>query len=197
MVDIVSVERHLRFQAQRVAGAEAARLDVTTRDQLPKNGWAVLRRDVNLEAVFTGVAGARNDGRRAVNDPPVEVVVLHRGEIQVGVRLQNPFGVGTLQRELRVVVTDIAYFNVHSLRALEQPLVVLIRVRSVDDDKEIVRCDLVDEDVIDESCGGVKQAVVLCAPGLELRNIIACRALQQRQCLRTFDRDLAHVRDVE
>ena len=66
VVDVVAVERHLRLEAQRVARAEAARLHAGV-DELAQDARRVLGRDVDLEAVLAGVAGARDDRRRAVD----------------------------------------------------------------------------------------------------------------------------------
>ena len=65
-VDLVPVERHLGFQAQRVARAQAAGLDAEFRaglENLVPEARRLRGRDVDFESVFAGVAGAR-DARR-------------------------------------------------------------------------------------------------------------------------------------
>jgi hypothetical protein len=62
------------------------------------------RRGVDFEAVFAGVAGARdehvgNAGHRAPGEP----VVLDRGQIDLGQLLQRLKRARALQRQLRVV----------------------------------------------------------------------------------------------
>src|SRR5436305_7962455 len=75
LVDVVAVERHLRFQAQRVARAEAARFRAGV-DELTHDSRPLGRRDVDLESILTRLAGARNDRRHTINAARREVVVL-------------------------------------------------------------------------------------------------------------------------
>ena len=77
VVDIISVQRHLRFEAKRVARAESAWCDAGTDDFL-EQAWAFARRNVNFEAIFAGVTGARDDRRHAVDFAARETVILHR-----------------------------------------------------------------------------------------------------------------------
>ena len=67
-VDLVAVERHFGFQAQRVARAQAAGLDAEFRagvHHLVPDALGLAGRDVDLEAVLAGVAGVRDARRRA------------------------------------------------------------------------------------------------------------------------------------
>ena len=78
MIDVIAVQRHFRLETQGVARAEAAGLDAAV-DERAEHARTVLRLAVDLEAVFAGVTGARNDRRRAVHDSSGESVVLHGG----------------------------------------------------------------------------------------------------------------------
>src|ERR1043165_1734739 len=197
LVDVVAVEGHFRLEAQRVARAEAARLDVAGLDELAEDPLRLRRREVELEAVLAGVAGAGDDGIDAVDVAAREAVVLDRTEVDVDERLEVALRVRALERELRVVRALVPDFRIHALRAVGEPLEVLVLIRGVDDDEVVVRADAIDEDVVDEAGGGVEKAVVLRAAVLELRDVVAGGALEQRERVGALDRELAHVRDVE
>src|SRR5258708_3595430 len=105
-VNIVAVQGHPGFEPQRVARAEAAGLDPTGSEEFAPDPRCHERRHVDLEAIFAGIARARDDGRRAIHLAEGEPVVLDRAEVDVGQRLQEALGVGALQGELGVVGAD-------------------------------------------------------------------------------------------
>ncbi len=88
--DFVAVEAHARFEAQGVARAKAAgtnaELGACIEQRVPHldGGWLV-RGNVDFEAVFAGVAGARDHRIGNAGDrSPSEPVVLDGGEIGAG-----------------------------------------------------------------------------------------------------------------
>ena len=93
----VAVERHAGFQAERVAGAEAAGHDAQRLalldDGLP-DGRGDVAAHAQLEAVFAGVAGAADDaalplGGRMQELDPRAAVVAHPLQVDVHQRLQD------------------------------------------------------------------------------------------------------------
>ena len=69
-VDLMPVERHFRFKTQRVARAQARRFYaefLARREDLIPDPRGFVGRDVDLEAVLAGVAGARDARRSAGN----------------------------------------------------------------------------------------------------------------------------------
>jgi hypothetical protein len=112
-VDIVSVKRHSRFEAERVAcgkpaGKHAVRgAEVSGVEKLGPQLFGVFRCCVNFETVFASVAGARDDALDAVNRAGGEVVILDLGKRQAGQFLQNRDRLGALQSELSVIGADV------------------------------------------------------------------------------------------
>ena len=82
----MAVERHLGFQAQRVARAQAARFDAEFRARLQDlvpDPHGLAGRDVDLEAVLAGVAGASDARRDADNLAVGEPVIFDAGQVDV------------------------------------------------------------------------------------------------------------------
>ncbi len=115
--DFVAVEAHARFEAQRVARAQAAGPDAELRARFEQrvphlHGGGLVGGDVDLEAVFAGVAGARdqhvgNAGDRAPGEP----VILDGGQIDLGQLGERLKRARALQGELRVVAGVVAEMN--------------------------------------------------------------------------------------
>jgi len=66
-VDIVAIEAETGFEAQRIAGAQADRLDLRLGQKLAGDGIGGIGRRRNLEAVAAGIAGTRDVAARAVD----------------------------------------------------------------------------------------------------------------------------------
>ena len=66
-VDVVAVEAEAGFEAQRIAGAQADRLDLGLGQQLAGDGLGGVGRRRDLVAVAAGVARARDVAARAVD----------------------------------------------------------------------------------------------------------------------------------
>src|SRR5690606_22853295 len=66
-VDVVAVQAEAGLQPQRIAGAEADRLDVGMRQQPFGDGPGLGRRDRDLEAVLAGVSGAGDEAGHAAD----------------------------------------------------------------------------------------------------------------------------------
>src|ERR1043165_1395153 len=90
--DLVAVERHACFEAERVArgqprGQDAFGRAVAARvEQSVPELFGLVRRGVDLEAVLARVARARDDGGHAVNLAFAEVVILDLCERRRGAR---------------------------------------------------------------------------------------------------------------
>src|SRR5207244_3648035 len=66
VVDVISVERHLRFETQRVSGPQTAWRH-TGLDDLFEQQRTFRRRNVDFESIFARIAGARDDRRRSAH----------------------------------------------------------------------------------------------------------------------------------
>src|SRR5262249_33845936 len=86
IVDVVAVERHLRFEPQRVARAQPARQDTVAApllEELAEESRGVLGAAVDLEAVLARVAGARDERRRSRDFGIAEPVVRQVRRIRI------------------------------------------------------------------------------------------------------------------
>ena len=118
--------------------------------------------DVDLEAVFGGVAGAGDEGVGQSADGAVgEPVELYLGEIGVGELLQGAPAVGALDGDLGVGVAEVFDRAVEGLGGVADPVEILLAGSGVDDQQEVVGAEAVHDDVIDEGSGGVEQGGVL------------------------------------
>jgi hypothetical protein len=177
--------------------SRAPRPQGATSPEFLENARTLGRREVDLESILAGVARPRNDRSRAVDLAAREAVVLDRRQIHIGQRLQNLFGIRSLQRELRVIGAGIRDLDIHSFCAIAQPFEVFVAIRSVDHDEVVTSTHAIDEDVIDEAGRRIEKTVVLRAAILEPRDVVAGRALQERLGVLTFHQNLAHVRHIE
>ena len=110
LVDVVAVQPHRGFEAQRVARAEAARDDVGRPARLEQrlpHAVGHVRRHEDLEAVLAGVAGARDRGAGAGHFAVREPVVADVAEIDAGQRLQDFARGRPLQRDQRVAAARV------------------------------------------------------------------------------------------
>ena len=88
----VTVERHRRFEAQRVASAQPTRRQthfLAVGDQPVPDVRAVGGRDHDLEAVFARVSRPADEGRPAEDHRLAAGIVLEVGNLDVDVRVQN------------------------------------------------------------------------------------------------------------
>src|SRR3546814_582217 len=99
-VDVVAVQAETGLQPQRVAGAEADRLDVGMGQQPLGECLGLGRRDRDLEAVLAGVSGAGDEAGHAAD---VERAEAHEGHVgrRGRQRRQHRCGGGALQRQQR------------------------------------------------------------------------------------------------
>jgi hypothetical protein len=162
-------------------------------------GW-----DVDLEAVFAGVAGASDEdvvergpllqGELAPGEP----VVFDRGEVGVGELLQRGFGAGTLDGELGVEVGVVVDVDAgHGPDLFADPRDVLVASACVDDEEVVVVAELVDDHIVHERPVRVEHCRVVGLADGELRCVVHAQALHGGERAGAAELDVAHVRDVE
>ncbi len=200
VVDVVAVQPHRRLEAQRVARAQACRAQVDRPagvDQRVPHARGVLRRHEHLVAVFTGVAGAR-DGRPHSGDlAGGEPVVLHP---QIGARqgLQHLARGRPLHGNQGIPRAGVDRDGIsRDGHALRDPGKVLLDVRGVDDEQEVVAGETVDEQVVDEGAALGRQGGVLGLADRQPGRVVARDALDPGQRVASGHLNLAHVADVE
>ena len=101
-----------------------------------------------------------------------------------------------LDREQRVLVGHVAQVGAGAAVFLD-PLEVGLAVRRVDDQEVAAALDAVDDQVVDDPAGLVRQERVLRAADVDLVDVVREEPLQRSRHLRPLELESAHVRDVE
>ena len=170
----MSVERHFGFEAQCIASAQAARkyakilprVEYFTPDA---SAGGKVSRDIDLEAILTRVAGARDQGVGNAADRPMgEPVIFDRGKIDIREFLQNLYSLRALYRELCVVVADVISVAAKADDVLFYPAIVFFSRSRVNHQQIIVFAEFVNDYVIDESALRIEQRRIVCLPYLQL-----------------------------
>src|ERR1043165_778908 len=136
--DLVAVERHACFEAERVARCQTCGQDA----------FGLLRRGVALEAVLARVARARDDGGHVVNAPFAEVVILDLRERRRGERLHDAQGFRALECELAEVGAAVRERDALVTLVGDDPVPVFVGRRGVDDEQGVFGAAAIDEQVV-------------------------------------------------
>ena len=136
LVDVVAVEAESHLQTQRVACAEADRLDAlglaSLEERLP-DLEAILRVEIQLEAAGAGVARVGNDDVGAACElARLEAVVGDGVEVDFRQALQHLLRLRALHSQLGHVVRRVLQFSADALVVLLAPGPVLVQIGSVD-----------------------------------------------------------------
>jgi len=197
IVHVLAVQAHARLEAERVAGAEAARLHVRVRER-PPCARRERRGQHHLEAVLAGVARTRDEPvaeERSVKTP-------QRGRCGIQPREGVP-------RELaRIRALHRDHGEVRSRHDLDvastargepvEPFDVLLRGAGVDDEPKRVVGEEVGNQIVHHATLLVQHARVECATGrVELRDVVGERVAEEVARAGAENLHDAHVRDVE
>mmetsp|Transcript_406 Transcript_406/g.1456 ORF Transcript_406/g.1456 Transcript_406/m.1456 type:complete len:260 (+) Transcript_406:1185-1964(+) len=200
------------LQAKRVAGAQAGGHDGCRGEQLARKLLCALCRHSDLEAVFAGVAAARDHaalgpGVDAVDDAVVGAV--HEAErvhlAALHERAQDGRRRGALQGE-QVPVEQVV--DLHAGRGLGCHVSlegrvhvrgdrVLVRAVHHDGDEALVSHVRGDDRVVDDAALGVGEEAQRRVPRAEGGHVTNDEALQEVDGIVARQPQLAHVRDVE
>ena len=201
LVDVVAIERVAHLEAQGVARAEPDGCHAVGRapvQQRAPHSHGVARGQVELEAVLTGVPGARDHRLRPGHVARPEPVVADRRDVAVGEPAHERFGLGSLHRDQRGVRRDVAPRGAAELaRLLGDPGPVLVDVGGVDGEHEPFGPEPVEREVVDDAAVGNTEQRVLDLSDLERADVVGGQDLQRGQRLRASHLELAHVADVE
>ena len=99
------------------------------------------------------------------------------------------------ERVTRAGVHSYGIADAHDL--LPDPRVVLVDIRGVDHQQEVIGGEAVHQQVVHERAVRHHEAGVVCLPDLELCGVVAREALHRRECIGAGHLDLPHVADVE
>ena len=172
------VERHLGFQAQGVARAEAAgddaKLLARFHDFVPDAfAGGDVAGNVNFKAVFAGVAGA-GDQRvfQSANGAVREPIIFDGVEIGVGEFAKDIDRFGTLNGELGVGVAQIFDLAIEGLGVVANPVDVFFAGAGVDDQQIVVFTEAMNDDVVDKRAVGIEHCGILRLADGELRGVV-------------------------
>ena len=197
VVDVVAVEGHPHLEAERVAAAESGGGDVAVLHEGVPDVGGVGDIEVELKAIFARVAGARDDhGALAGDHPLLEVVVLDGVEVDVGEFLENLLRLGALEGEQGNAIGDVFELRVELGEVLRDVGEVFVFVGRVDDHHEVVG-GAVHEAVVFERAAIVEDARVVHLSDGERSDVVGGDVVDELQCLRAGDEELAHVAHVE
>ena len=157
---------------------------------------------VDLEAVLTGVAGAREENRLRRSVGRLHVERLHLIERQVVAdqtenRLHDLLGLRTLYGQLTVVVAAVVDVDVEALGVVGNPGIVLVDVGSIDGKEEAVVGKSADAGVVDGAAIGIAHHAVEHLPGRHTTEVVGEQMVDESLSVGSGDDDLTHVGDVE
>src|SRR5690606_8052749 len=113
-------------------------------------------------------------------------------------RLQDLARGGSLHRDQGVPAARVDGDRVEAGRyAAGNPRMVLLDVRGVDDEQEMVVREPVDEQIVDEGALRRGERGILRLADLQLRDVVAGQVLERRERVAPGHLDLAHVADIE
>jgi hypothetical protein len=150
--------------------------------------------DEELEAVFTGISGARNQSRDAENARARAGVVFQRAYRRD--RVENFDGTRPLNRDQRVRAVVIFQADVACAPPFEQ-FPHLGGVRSVHDEQPIVVFETIKNDVVVRSAAFVAKEIVPRLPRLHRRDVIDGQGVRPPCDVLSAQRELAHMREIE
>ena len=199
-VHLVAVQRHGRFQAQRVAGAQAAgdaAEFLAGLAQRAPHGRRVGCGGVDLVAQLAGVAGAGNHAFDAVDLGRFHGGVVLLGNLLGGQQPRDDLGrLGALQRNLRHVLGDVVELGVGQ-DVLRQVFEVLGAVGGVDHHQVRFLAELVDDQVIHAAAVLVAQHGIAHAPDGHVGEVVGEHVVQGCERAGAAHREFAHVGHVE
>jgi hypothetical protein len=152
--------------------------------------------EVELKAIFAGIAGTGNRGVDAADLTVGKVVGTKAIERNGRKRLKECRGPRSLQGEQTGVVADVADLRVEMILRLN-PFEVFLNIRGVDDEHEAFAGVAVHEKIVDRcSFAGRQDGILGLAVG-EPCGIVGGDVLDEIEGLRAGDFELSHVTDIE
>ncbi len=190
--NLMAVERIAHFGAQHVAGGKSDRQRAVIHQFVPDfNRDAV--GNIDFEAVFAGVAGARNDAVCAIDPEPGKPVVADSFQIAIHQRLQDGLRGGALQSQQRGRIRFVDNANIEAGGFSLQMRHVPEAVGGIDAKVIFVVSDFVGGDIVDKCARLIQQGGILHLPLGQLRYVIGRHILQKRQRPGACNAHLPHM----
>eukprot|EP00982_Pelagococcus_subviridis_P012645 31185-Pelagococcus_subviridis.AAC.8 len=202
VVQVVAVQTQARFQAKRVARAEAAEPRRRVLEQLLRERDGVRLQERDLESILPRVPRPRQPHRLAVHGGLREHPKVQLIEVQARAQgLEHVHSLGALEREQRSIGVDDE-LHVHALRlGLGEVRVdmrlVLGRARAVQHDVDVLVGDFRDDGVVDDSAVLVRDEGQSARAVLQRFDVADDERLGKRDGVLPADGRAEHVGDVE
>src|SRR5580698_7693430 len=140
--------------------------------------FGILRREINFEAVFAGVAGARDHAMHAIHVAERKMIVTNRGERNFGEALQQMLSQRALNREQGIAIAVILHLGAVMIVGPNVGEVALL-ISGIHDEEIMALRDTVNQKIIDKSSRRRHQAGVLNLSIGQLRGIVASDVLDE------------------
>ena len=125
-----------------------------------------------------------------------KVVVRNLSQVDVGQLLQCSHRLGALYSQLGHAVAGVLQLSTIGIVA-HTPVPVLLNIGSIHHKQVLLRLVVIDNEVVHNPPLFVGETAVLCLPEGKGSHVVRRNFLQERQSVRTFHPELAHVRNVE
>ncbi len=162
-IEVVAVQGESHLEAEGVASAESGRSQPHTlpvfQEPSPQCS-GIVGCDVELEAVFTRVASAADDGREARYRALGEPVVPDFIQVRVSQGDEDLLGPGALEREKGGFLGSVLELHLQVGRVAGEPIPVLVSARRVHH-QHVPICHAVDEEVVENAATFETQGRVL------------------------------------
>jgi len=200
VVDVVPIERELGLEPERVAGAQADRLEAMRFARLDNGvpyGAGLMVESVDLEPVLARVARPGNQTFFSGHLAEGAGEGFHRRQDDVGQGLEDRDRFAALEGELAVAVRGVIQADLEGALLGDDIGVVLVGVRGVDDEEIKLRMEAIDQHIVHVGALGRHQGRILDHAGRKTGDVVRRNVLDEGQSVLAGDVDLAHVADVE
>ena len=197
----MAVEAEARLESQRVAGAQADRLDLASASSSRANASTSLGGKRNLEAVLAGVAGARDFRFEPAEANRAHAHERHRVDPASGREPRQHRGGGRpLQGDERRLVADRELDVLRQVGAQQREVDAL--ARGVDDERDppLGARRARRHQIVDDAALGVEELRVTLATGREGQNVRRAERLERargRLVIGAVEKGLTHMRNIE
>ena len=154
------------------------------------------RIEINLKAVFPGIAGAGDESFHAVHGAAGKVIVADSGQRHGRQRRKDFERARALDGQLGILLAGVLRFGRKAI-VLENIGEILILIARVHAQKEMTRGKAVHQDIVHKSAVIGEQSGILNLAVHEPSGVVRGHMLDQCQRLRAPDINLPHVADVK
>ena len=195
----MAVQRQAGFHAQGVAGAQAGGLRAQFNQAVPQPDDVFALHEHFEAQRLAGVAGAGDAGGAAFQLHDVQAVLdrLDGQRFAAGELGQDVLGFGSLDGDAGPLGGDVGEFAVITRQQRSQVSQVLVDVRGVDDQPEVVFFKAIQVGVIHRGAVRGLDDAVLAPVQFQSTDVAGDHVLQEGKTVFSFDQDAAHVGHIK